>query len=311
MNKKLKKKIVAISGSFDILHAGHVRLLQQARALGDKLIVLLNSDRSIRMYKGPDRPIHSVHKRKAALAAIPSVDSIIVFNEITPIHALEKLKPDIYVNGSDWGKGIIESETVAAYGGKIVHLPLLPGYSTTNILKKLGKKDTAARAVFLDRDGTINDNKDGYIHTKEHFAFLPGVIEGIKKLVTAGYKIIIISNQSGIARRMYTKRHVQDLHDWLRQKIHVDAIYICPHGPESACVCRKPKPGMLIKAAKEHKLNLSKSWCIGDSDIDVIAGRSANAKTIKIGKRMQRLIQPHYYAKNFSEAVKHILHEKK
>jgi rfaE bifunctional protein nucleotidyltransferase chain/domain len=116
--KKEKKKIVATSGSFDLLHFGHIAALYEAKKKGDMLIVLLNSDSSIKMCKGKGKPIFPEDIRAKVLSALEPVDYVTIFNEITPIKILEKIKPDIYCQGEEWGKNCIERAIVEKYGEK-------------------------------------------------------------------------------------------------------------------------------------------------------------------------------------------------
>lgn len=133
------KTLVFTNGVFDILHAGHVAYLQQARALGDLLIVGINSDESVRrLGKGPERPINGLEDRMAVMSALRSVDSVIAFNEDTPIALIEALKPEIHVKGGDYEADTLpETALVRSYGGQVVILPLLPGRSTTRIAEAL------------------------------------------------------------------------------------------------------------------------------------------------------------------------------
>jgi len=144
LNQKLKslrlkkKKIVFTNGCFDILHLGHVRLLEKAKRCGDVLVVGLNSDRSIRQIKGNSRPILSEKDRAGILAALESVDFVTLFSEPTPAKLIARLKPDVLVKGGDYRVGkIVGSEHVRKNGGKVVTFPLVKGRSTTNIIKKL------------------------------------------------------------------------------------------------------------------------------------------------------------------------------
>jgi rfaE bifunctional protein nucleotidyltransferase chain/domain len=136
-----KRTVVWTNGCFDIFHAGHARTLQAARALGDVLIVGLNSDRSVRALKGPKRPIVPVQERAEVLAALRCVDHVYVFDELTPENALAKLQPDIHCKGADYapphGKPVPEAHVVEAYGGRIAYLPLLPDVSTTDIVRRI------------------------------------------------------------------------------------------------------------------------------------------------------------------------------
>lgn len=131
--------IVFTNGVFDVLHPGHVRYLRDARALGDVLIVGVNSDRSARaLGKAPDRPIVPEHERAEVLAALASVDAVVVFDEDTPHEIITALQPDILVKGADWGENaIVGRDVVEARGGKVVRIELAPGYSTTAILERV------------------------------------------------------------------------------------------------------------------------------------------------------------------------------
>lgn len=131
------KKIVFTNGCFDILHSGHVQLLSQARALGDFLILGLNSDRSVRKLKGESRPINNQHDRARILAQLPYIDAVVIFDEDTPIELMQKLKPDIQVKGGDYIKEKLPEYAVMKEMGKdIVILPFRKGYSTTSILAR-------------------------------------------------------------------------------------------------------------------------------------------------------------------------------
>jgi rfaE bifunctional protein nucleotidyltransferase chain/domain len=135
------KTVVWTNGCFDILHAGHVRTLQAARDLGDVLIVGLNSDRSVRELKGPERPIVPEAERAEVLEALRSVDHVLIFDELTPEKVLAQLQPDIHCKGGDYappnGKPVPEAHIVEGYGGKIAYLPLLPEVSTTDIVRRI------------------------------------------------------------------------------------------------------------------------------------------------------------------------------
>jgi rfaE bifunctional protein nucleotidyltransferase chain/domain len=131
-------KAVFTNGVFDILHAGHVRYLAEARALGDMLIVAVNTDESVRRIKGPLRPIISEDERAELLAALSVVDHVLLFDTPTPVPAIEQIRPLIYVKGGDYKiADLPEAPVVAAYGGEVKVLSLFEGLSTTNIIKKV------------------------------------------------------------------------------------------------------------------------------------------------------------------------------
>jgi D-beta-D-heptose 7-phosphate kinase/D-beta-D-heptose 1-phosphate adenosyltransferase len=131
--------VVFTNGVFDIIHPGHVRYLRDARALGDALIVGINSDRSARtLGKAPDRPINPEHERAEVLAALVSVDAVVIFDEETPHDIITALQPDILVKGADWGENaIVGRDIVEARGGRVVRIALAEGYSTTEIIRRI------------------------------------------------------------------------------------------------------------------------------------------------------------------------------
>lgn len=132
------KKIVATSGCFDILHAGHVTYLEEAKEKGDILIVLLNGDISVQKLKGKERPIVAQEERAIVLSGLACVDYICIFEQTVPCDAIEHLHPDIWVKGEDYaGKNIIEADVIKAYGGLICYVPMKKGCSSTNIIEKI------------------------------------------------------------------------------------------------------------------------------------------------------------------------------
>lgn len=140
--KKNGQKVVFTNGCFDLLHVGHVRYLAGARALGDCLIVGLNSDASVCSLKGPARPVNCQEDRAEILAALAAVDYVVIFDDTTAENIISDIKPDIYAKGSDYTvETLPESKVVKAYGGEIVLVPEVIGKSSTNILKKISEID--------------------------------------------------------------------------------------------------------------------------------------------------------------------------
>ena len=135
-----RKKVVFTNGCFDIIHAGHVRYLNKAKLLGDILVVGLNSDASVRVIKGPKRPIVPQRERAEILSALASVDYVVIFSGATPIKLIEAIKPDILVKGADWTpKDIVGADWVKKNGGRLARIKLVRGRSTTNIIKKISR----------------------------------------------------------------------------------------------------------------------------------------------------------------------------
>lgn len=147
------------------------------------------------------------------------------------------------------------------------------------------------QAVFLDRDGTINE-ESGYLHRKEDCRFIPGAKEALASLTEAGFDIVVITNQSGIARGYYDEDDLRRLHLYMESEIaaaggKIAGWYHCPHHPDyplttDQCFCRKPLPGMLLTAAAEHDIDLASSWMVGDKLADIEAGTAAGCRTILV-----------------------------
>ena len=140
----------------------------------------------------------------------------------------------------------------------------------------------AIKTIFLDRDGVINKEVN-YLYKIDSFEFIDGIFDACLYFQKLGYKIIIISNQSGISRGYYTERDYQILTQWMLGKfkdkgITILDVFYCPHGPESTCKCRKPKPGMLIEAKTKYDTDMKHSWMIGDNEIDIQAANAAGIK---------------------------------
>ena len=136
------KTIVFTNGVFDLLHPGHVRYLQDARREGDALIVAVNSDRSVRAIKGPERPITPDHERAEVVAALACVDAVAIFDEDDPHEIINRLRPDVLVKGADWARdAIVGRETVERRGGRVVRIPLAEGYSSSAIIRKIRSAD--------------------------------------------------------------------------------------------------------------------------------------------------------------------------
>ena len=138
--KREGKTVVFTNGCYDLLHPGHIRLLEQARSLGDVLILALNSDASVRRFKGPSRPLLAEEERAEVALALNAVNAAVLFDEDTPRELIAEVLPDVLIKGADWSHFIAGKEEVEAAGGKVMTVALEPGYSTTNIVERvLGK----------------------------------------------------------------------------------------------------------------------------------------------------------------------------
>jgi len=131
-------RLVFTNGVFDLLHPGHIRYLAEARALGDALMVGVNSDRSVRAIKGPTRPVNTEAERVEVLLALACVDGAVIFDEDTPLSIITCVQPDVLVKGADWGAdAIVGRDVVEARGGRVVRLPLAAGFSTSELIRRV------------------------------------------------------------------------------------------------------------------------------------------------------------------------------
>lgn len=145
------------------------------------------------------------------------------------------------------------------------------------------------RAVFLDRDGLINRQAPPhqYICRTEDFILLPGVPEAIKRLNMAGYLVLVVTNQRGVARGMLSMEQLSEIHNYMNEELarhgaRVDGIYVCPHN-EGECDCRKPGIGLFLRAERDYPIDRARSWMVGDSDTDVQAGQTYGVRTLLTG----------------------------
>lgn len=177
------------------------------------------------------------------------------------------------------------------------------------------------KAVFIDRDGTINVDVH-YLNEPDRFEMYPGIGEGVKKLKDSGFKIIVITNQSGIARGYFTEKQLSKIHErmkkeFLKFNVTLNGIYYCPHHPEDSCNCRKPNIGLFEKAIKEHNIDVKKSFMLGDKILDIGAGKKISVRTVLIpephireqflSKKNDWEYNPDYVANDFMDAVEWVL----
>ena len=178
-----------------------------------------------------------------------------------------------------------------------------------------------AGAIFMDRDGTVSE-ESGYMYHAGLFRLFPWTGEAIRRINQSGMKAILTTNQSGIGRGYFAEETVHQVHQLLRTELQqwearLDAIYYCPHTPEDGCECRKPKPGMLLRAARELDIDLSRSYMVGDRYLDVRCAHTAGVHAILVrsGDGKDEVAkyaatanpQPHYVAENLLDAVDAIL----
>ena len=166
------------------------------------------------------------------------------------------------------------------------------------------------KAIFLDRDGVVNKEVN-YLFKIEDFEFIDGIFDACLYFQSLGYAIIIVTNQSGIARKYYTENDYQTLTKWMLRQfkdsgIEILNVFHCPHGPESTCECRKPKPGMFLKAKDKHNTDMEKSWMIGDKERDTIAANSAGIDNTILIRSSHRIDEPNSNAKIILDSIQQV-----
>jgi len=142
-------------------------------------------------------------------------------------------------------------------------------------------------AVFLDRDGVINENREDYVKSWDEFVFLPGVFEALRKLARNGWLVVVTSNQSAINRGLVSRAIVDEINHRMMEAVErhggrIEAVLYCPHRPDENCSCRKPRPGLLLEAARRFNIGLSRSYLVGDALSDIAAGLRAGCQSILV-----------------------------
>jgi D-glycero-D-manno-heptose 1,7-bisphosphate phosphatase len=293
----------------------------------DVLIVGINSDTSVKENKGDLRPICSEQERAQVLAGLGSVDHVFIFSERNNNVNVELIKPSLYIKAGDYSAEQLSSkQIVEKYGGRVELVPFKSGHSTTSVIERIqmsvlcdaGEKIAHERrpAVFLDRDGTINEHIE-YLSEAARFNEIPGAYTAIRRLRDSGFRIVIVTNQPGIGLGYFTKEDFYSVtREMMRQASQqgaaFDKIYFCPHSKADKCACRKPGVYFLKRAEKELNVDLAKSYVIGDMTSDVQLGINAGCQAIlvKTGRGGDDLMyqnHPHYIAQDLADAAEWIV----
>ena len=305
-NLDFNNKIGAISGSFDCLHEGHRYSLNYCSRNVDILFVLINSDESIKTYKGDERPIQNLNERLNYLENFSNHMYFVSFDELIPNNTLEIIKPDVYFLSSEWILNPVEKPLLNKIGCEIKEHPELEGFSTTRNNENV---DNSKGAVFFDRDGTINEDV-GYLSSIEDIKISEHNLDALSKISRLNLFNIVITNQSGVGYRYFTIHEMEKINIEILKVINsnggrIDKIYYDTSTRENPSESRKPNIGMVLKARKEFNISLKKSWVVGDKDSDIELGKRCNMKTIYIQNNQyeyKSLFKPDYTVVNLYEA---------
>ncbi|UCE20367.1 MAG: HAD-IIIA family hydrolase [Gemmatimonadota bacterium] len=323
--RKEGKKIGFTCGAFDLLHAGHVQYLEEAKEICDVLVVAVNTDESVHMYKGVKRPINPEQERMRLVAGLEAVDYVTPLTERRPRDLIALLQPDYYFKGGDYAADELQSKDILGeWGGEAVILPLTQGRSTSTIIDRIvqleltecmPQEQTVQKAVFLDRDGTIN-KEIPFLHEPGKFQLLPNAATGLKKIQDLGYRLIIVTNQQGIGLGYFPVEDFFQVNSAMFRalalhSVVISKIYFCPHSAADECDCRKPGIGLIKKAEKDLNLDLNRCYFIGDKPEDVEAGHKAGCKTILIRSKTETdtSVQPTFTVTDLLEAAEIISKE--
>jgi rfaE bifunctional protein nucleotidyltransferase chain/domain len=327
------KRVVYTSGVFDLLHVGHLRYLEAAKKLGDVLIVGINSDTSVRELKGPLRPIVSEADRAALVAGLACIDYVFTFSDKNNNSNISVLKPDIYAKAGDYSKEKLSSASIVeSYGGRVELIKFEQGFSSSELISRIASRygggfteagpaapKALSPAVFLDRDGTINEHVD-YLSHPDQFSLIPGVLEALQILQNAGYYLVVTTNQPGIGLGYFSR---EDLYAVNRKfmkllsasGVRLDKFYFCPHSEAEGCNCRKPAIGMIQRACQELPIQLEHSFVVGDTTLDLQFAKNAGVHSVLVetgmgGKDGRFEAKPGHTARNLLEAAKIIASSK-
>lgn len=286
-------------GAFDLMHAGHAQYLAEARALCDSLLIAVNSDASIQRYKNPLRPINPWKERALLVAALASSDCVTILEDDRPLSLIERWKPDLYIKGGDYNASSLRSASaVEAYGGKTVVVPAQFDSSSSSMIERIqalalhavpepASSKPVAGLVLLDRDGTLIRNAS---FDPTQIELLPGVVEALRDLQGAGFRLCLITNQQGIGLGYFGYREFADGNQKLlrllgKEGISISKIYFCPHSLADSCDCRKPAPGLILRALREQGVTPDRCFAIGDSESDVEAARAAGCAGFLVNEK--------------------------
>ena len=285
-------------GAFDLLHAGHVDYLEEARRLCDTLIVAVNSDASIKQYKSPLRPINTQVERLRVVGALRCVDAVTLLDHPRPLPLIELIQPDLYIKGGDYDASKLRSaKALEAWGGRAVVIKVRFDSSTTQTLERCAllaghaepeklAPQAARGIVLLDRDGTIVKSVP-FLHDPSRVELVPGAAEALVRLQALGLRLAIVTNQQGIGLGYFTTDDFIAVNQAMLKQlashgVTISKIYFCPHSLAENCPCRKPGTRMLERALKDFGFAPGRAFVVGDSGADSGAAQALGVASLRI-----------------------------
>jgi rfaE bifunctional protein nucleotidyltransferase chain/domain len=320
------------SGTFDLLHQGHLDSLKEAKENCSCLVVGVNSDNSVRRYKGPRRPVQKESGRVSLVSELKPVDIAFLFDDFNNTQNLLALRPHLYFKGEEYRtRGLSTYKICQELGIKIVFTSYREGSSTTSLISKVADITdpflldvtstplttvSGRGVVFLDRDGTIIRHVD-YLSDPKEVELLPHAVNGLRKLKDAGFALVMVTNQPGLGTGLVTRgefiqvtKHLLSL--LYPYKVTFDKILFCPHSLASNCRCRKPEIELYKNAHLQLKFEESSSYVIGDMTSDLEFARRSGCKSVLVttgygGRDGRYSNECDYQASHLEEAANWIL----
>lgn len=289
-------------GAFDLLHAGHVDYLEEARRLCDTLIVAVNSDASIQKYKSPLRPVISQEQRLRIVGALHSVDAVTLLDYARPLPLIEQIKPHLYIKGGDYAASNLRSaKALEAWGGQAVVIKVRFDSSTTQTIERAALlalhaepeeppnsdvRGPARGIVLIDRDGTIVKSVP-FLHEPARVELVPGVADAMAHLQSLGLRLAIVTNQQGIGLGYFTTDDFIAVNQAMLKQlttrgVRISKIYFCPHSLAENCPCRKPGTRMLERALRDFGFTPNRAFVVGDSGADSAAAQALGIPCLRI-----------------------------
>ncbi|MBV9082320.1 MAG: HAD-IIIA family hydrolase [Acidobacteriaceae bacterium] len=287
-------------GAFDLLHAGHADYLEKAKTVCDRLVVAVNSDESIRRYKNPHRPIIGQEHRMKLVAALRSVDAVMLMDDTRPTALIEALRPDVYIKGGDYQKQQLQSAPVVeSYGGRCEIIPVEHEISSSSIIGRIEELSrypspeppvaSTGPVVFLDRDGTLIENVP-FLRDPGRVRLLDGVGEGLRALQNGGFRLVIVTNQQGIGLGYFSYEDFVAVNSAILRQlatygVKISKFYYCPHSLADECGCRKPGSMLIKRALKDLSAEPDQCFVIGDAKSDMEAAEDAGCTGILVNDK--------------------------